>query len=172
MTSEKVGIVFLVRNRSVQIAVILWSIMSVSAIELTYGGIPLNIPALNQLNPIFAVVLSSIAIVVLLIGMGIVLFLTRARPFPKLDLRIPDRATAKKEAWSLWIYVALIMLTGRYLGLHFLGEGISMHLNGSVVGPTSVQSPLEVWTWATYNGVLLALFHTWHFAAAATRIAH
>src|ERR1700733_7551901 len=157
MTWGKLGIVALVRNRSLQIAVVLWLLVSVSAMALTRSGIPLNIPALKQMNPIFAVAFSSIAILVLVAEMGIVLFLTRGRPFPQLDLRAPDRALAKKETWSLWIYVVLITLGGRYLGLHFFGEGIALHLNGSVVGATRVQSPLEVWTWAAYNGVLLAL---------------
>lgn len=151
------GISALVRNRSFQIAVLLWLLVSISAVVLTHGGIPLSIPALNRMNPIFAVAFSSIAIAVLLAEIGIVLFLTRGRPFPELDLRVPDRAIAKKETWSLWIYIVLIMLSGRYLGLHFFGEGIAMHLNGSVVGATRVQSPLEVCTWAAYNGVLLAL---------------
>lgn len=157
MTRKELSIALLARNRSFQIAVVLWLLVSVSAVMLTQRGIPLNIPALNRMNPIFAVAFSSIAIAVLIAEMGIVLFLTRGRPFPQLDLRAPDRAIAKKEMWWLWIYVALIMLTGRYLGLHFFGEGIAMHLNGSVVGPTRVQSPLEVGTWAAYNGVFLAL---------------
>jgi hypothetical protein len=157
MTRKDPGITPLVRNRSFQIGVLLWLFVSITAVVLTQSGTPLNIPALNRMNPSFAVAFSSIAIAVLLAEMAIVLFLTRGRTFPKLDLRAPDRAIAKKETWSLWIYIALIMLTGRYLGLHLFGEGIAMHLNGSVVGATRVQSPLEVWTWAAYNGVLLAL---------------
>ncbi len=157
MIRQNPGIVPLVRNRSFQIAVLLWLLVSVSAGVLIRGGIPLNIPALNRMNPIFAVAFSSIAIAVLLAEMGIVLFLTRGRPFPKLDQRAPDRAIAKKEMWLLWIYIAIIMVTGHYFGRYFFGEGIAMHLNGSVVGATRVQSPLEVWTWAAYNCVLLAL---------------
>jgi hypothetical protein len=59
-------------------------------------------------------------------------------------LRAPERAIAKKEMWFLWIYVALVMLAARYLGLHFFGEGIAMHLNGSVVGAMRIQSPAHV----------------------------
>jgi hypothetical protein len=70
--------------------------MSASAVVLTHGGIPLNIPVLNRMNRIFAVAFSSIAIAVLLAEMGIVLFLTHGRPFPKLDLHAPDRGIAKK----------------------------------------------------------------------------
>jgi hypothetical protein len=154
---ETPRIAVLVRNRSVQVTVLLWLFVSVSAALLTNRGIPLNIPALNQMNPVFAVAFSSIALVVLLAEMGVVLFLSRGRLFPKLDLRAPERAVAKKETWLLWIYVALVMLAGRYLGIHFFGEGIALHLNGSLVGATRIQSPIEVCTCAAYNGILLAL---------------
>ena len=124
MIRQNPGIIALVRNRSFQVAVLLWLLVSVSAGVLTRGGIPLNIPALNRMNPIFAVAFSSIAIVVLLAEMGIVLLLTRGRPFPKLDQRAPDRAIAKKEMWSLWIYIAIIMVTGHYLGRCFLPRSL------------------------------------------------
>ena len=93
--TSRIGV--LVRNRCVQTTVLLWLFVSVSAVLLTHRGIPLNIPALNQMNPIFAVAFSSIAVVVLLAEMGAVLFLSRERPFPKLDLRAPERAVAKKD---------------------------------------------------------------------------
>jgi hypothetical protein len=57
----------------------------------------------------------------------------------------------------MWAYVALVMVAGRLIGQHFFGEGIALHLNGSLVGATRVQSPIEVYTWAAYNGILLAL---------------
>jgi hypothetical protein len=108
--------------------------MSASAVVLTHGGIPLNIPVLNRMNRIFAVAFSSIAIAVLLAEMGIVLFLTHGRPFLNSTCMRRTAALRKRETWSLWIYMALMMLTGRYLGLRFFGDGIAMHLNGSVVG--------------------------------------
>ena len=57
----------------------------------------------------------------------------------------------------LWIYGAIVLLAGRYLGLRYFGEGIAMHLNGSLVGATRVQSPTEMYTWAAYNANLLAV---------------
>jgi hypothetical protein len=157
MIRRSSGMATLLKSRSVQIAFLLWLLLSISGILLSGGGIPLNIPALRTMPPIFAILFSSIAIAVLLIEMGIVLFLARARPFPQLELRAPERAIAKKETLSLWIYIALVMLAGRYFGLYFFSEGIAMHLNGSVVGASRIQSPLEVCTWAVYNGILLAL---------------
>jgi hypothetical protein len=101
--------------------------------------------------------ISSIVLAVLLIEIGLVSLLTRGRPVPDLSRRAPERLIAMKETWTLWLYVAIVMLVGRYIGLHFFGEGIGLHLNGSLVGATRTQTPIEVCTWAAYNGILLAL---------------
>jgi hypothetical protein len=58
---------------------------------------------------------------------------------------------------AMWAYAAAVMVAGRLIGQHLFGEGIALHLNGSLVGATRVQSPIEVYTWAAYNGILLAL---------------
>jgi len=50
-----------------------------------------------------------------------------------------------------------VMVAGRLIGQQLFGEGIALHLNGSLVGATPVQSPIEVYTWAAYNGILLGL---------------
>jgi hypothetical protein len=57
----------------------------------------------------------------------------------------------------MWIYGAVVLAVGRFVGLHYFGEGIGLHLNGCLFGATRVQSPAEVWTWAAWNGILLAL---------------
>jgi hypothetical protein len=149
-------VTFLMNNRSIQVALLLWLLLSALGIALSQGKIPLNIPALNRMSPAIAISFSSVAILVLLIEMGIVALLTRTRPLPNLGLRAPERSIAIRETWALWIYIAVVMLIGRYVGLHLFGEGISMHLNGAVVGPTRTQSPAEVCAWASYNGTLLA----------------
>ena len=76
---------------------------------------------------------------------------------PNLASRAPERATAVRETMLLWIYGAAVIVAGRWIGLHFFGEGIALHLNGSLVGASRVQSPAEVYTWAAYNGFFLAL---------------
>lgn len=58
---------------------------------------------------------------------------------------------------ALWLYGAVVMVAGKIIGHHLFGEGIALHLNGSLVGATRVQGPTEVCTWAAYNGFLLAL---------------
>ncbi len=64
---------------------------------------------------------------------------------------------AFREMAALWVYGAVVLLAGRWLGFHIFGEGIAMHLNGSLVGATRIQSPDEVYLWAAYNFIFLAL---------------
>jgi hypothetical protein len=100
---------------------------------------------------------SSQYLILILLLFALVMLLTRNRPFTDLAQRAPETPTARRETLALWAYVAIVMLAGRLIGQHLFGEGVALHLNGSLVGATRVQSPTEVYTWAAYNGILLAL---------------
>ncbi|MGB6485364.1 MAG: hypothetical protein WBE91_00570 [Steroidobacteraceae bacterium] len=100
---------------------------------------------------------SSTYLVLVVLGIALASLLARHRPFPNLGERAPDRSTAAREIIGLWVYVAAVLVAGQFLGRHFFGAGIALHLNGSLMGATRVQSPAEVFTWAAYNGVLLSL---------------
>jgi len=132
----------IIRQRPLHIALALW-------ILLTIAGV-----AFHHRNE---AIYGCIVLTVLLLEMGVVALLTRRRPIPDLAGRAPVRAVALVETWMLWLYAALVMAAGRIIGLQFFGEGIALHLNGSLVGATRVQAPAEVYTWAAYNGFFLAL---------------
>src|SRR5258707_281712 len=89
--------------------------------------------------------------------MAVVYFLTRRRTIPDMASRAPADALARREVWLLWTYGSLVLIVGRWIGLRFFGEGIGLHLNGSLFGMTRMVSPQEVWVWAFYNFVLLAV---------------
>jgi hypothetical protein len=144
---------YLLRQRSFQVAFLLWVLISVLALALCDGSVPL--PGLHAATPAAQVIGSSISLGILLILIGVVALLARHRPMPDLAERSPERAIALRETVVLWCYGAIVILTGRFIGLHFFGEGIAMHLNGSLVGASRVQSPSEVYTWAAYNGFFL-----------------
>ena len=141
----------LARQRSLQIALLLWVLLSAAGAALGQGA-----PWVNS-----QVELGSIALVVLLLEIGVVALLTRRRPILDLGQRAPERAEALREVIGLWLYGAIVLVAGRFIGLHFFGQGIALHLTGSVVGAARpgfrVQSPVEVYTWAAYNSILLAL---------------
>ncbi|MGC1782652.1 MAG: hypothetical protein WA708_09050 [Acidobacteriaceae bacterium] len=143
-----------VRQRSLWIALLLWVLLSLATIALCHGKVPL--PGLHARPPAAQVIAGSVTVVIFLILIGIVALIARRRPWPNLAERAPDRATALRETIWLWIYGALVIFAGRWIGLHFFGGGIALHLNGSLVGPSRVQSPIEVYTWAAYNGFFLA----------------
>jgi hypothetical protein len=100
---------------------------------------------------------SSEYLVLVVLMFGLVALLTRKRPVIDLGARAPECSIARRETLAMWAYVAVVMVAGRLIGQHLFGEGIALHLNGSLVGATRVQSPIEVYTWAAYNGILLAL---------------
>jgi hypothetical protein len=148
--------VYLIRQRSLQSALLLWTLISVVALALCHGTMPLPIGPHPQ-APIALVISSWIALIFLILEVGLISLITRKRPIPDLAERSPEHQIALRETIALWIYGAVVLLAGRFIGLHFFGEGIAMHLNGSLVGATRIQSPAEVVTWSAYNGILLAL---------------
>ena len=135
------------RQRSLWVALLLWVLLNVVAVTLGR-----DMPMARN-----AVPFSSIVVVVLLLEIGVVALLTWRRPWPDLSQRAPERSIALRETLGLWIYGVVVLVAGRVIGMHFFGAGIALHLNGSLVGATRVQSPAEVYTWAAYNFVLLAL---------------
>ena len=135
------------RQRSFLVALLLWVVLSLAGFALSSGSAKVE----SQIEG------GSAALVVLAVEIGVVALLTRRRPWPDLGQRAPERLAAVREVIALWVYGVFVLVVGQIVGLHFFGEGIALHLNGSLVGATRVQSPAEVYTWAAFNGVLLAL---------------
>ncbi len=138
-----------------------WTLLSLAFIALCHGPrgtVPLNLPP-SQLKqtPLAQVVDSWLALIFLVLECGLVLLLTRRRPWPNLAQRAPERSIALRETVALWVYAAIILLAGRWLGFRIFGASIALHLNGSIVGATRIQSPHEVYLWSAYNFTLFAL---------------
>ena len=141
------GIGWVVQQRALYVAILLWLLLS--GVGLLFSR---HTPSYRGL-----VTGSSEYLVLVVLMFGLVVLLTRKRPVIGLAQRAPESSIARREMLAMWAYVALVMVAGRLIGQHLLGEGIALHLNGSLVGATRVQSPIEVYTWAAYNGILLAL---------------
>lgn len=147
MSERFSGIGWLVRQRALYVAILLWLLLC--GVGLLFSR---HTPSYRGL-----VVGSSKYLVLVVLMFGLVALLTRKRPVIDLAERAPESSIARRETLAMWAYVAVVMVAGRLIGQHLFGEGIAMHLNGSLVGATRVQSPTEVYTWAAYNGILLAL---------------
>ncbi len=135
----------MLRQRSFQIALALWVAASFAVFPLSGGKLPFNRPALANLSVSFQVIAPTVVLGVMFLQMGVVYLLTRRRTIPDMASRAPADALARREVWLLWAYGALVLLVGRWIGLRFFGEGIGLHLNGSLFGATRMQSPQEVW---------------------------
>jgi hypothetical protein len=141
------GIGWLVRQRALYVAIVLWLLLCGVGLLISR-----HTPSYRGL-----VVGSSRYLVLVVLMFGLVALLTRKRHVPDLAQRAPEGSIARRETLAIWAYVAVVMVAGRLIGQHLFGEGVAMHLNGSLVGATRVQSPIEVYTWAAYNGILLAV---------------
>ncbi len=151
------GIRYVVRQRSLWIALLIWCLLSGAAILLCRNGVPLDRPELAATPPITDVLNNSVGLFSIILLIGIVSFLARRRPVPNLTERAPERGVAWRETLAMWIYGAVVLFAGRIIGQHYFGEGLALHLNGCLFGATHVQSPAAVYSWAAYNGILLAL---------------
>jgi hypothetical protein len=148
---------YLLHQPALWIALLIWCLLSAAAILLCRNGVPLNRPELAATPPITDVLNNSIGLVLIILFLGFVSLLARRRPLPNLAERAPKRSIALRETLTLWVYGIVVLFAGRILGQHYFGEGIALHLNGCLFGATHVQSPAAVYTWAAYNGILLAL---------------
>jgi hypothetical protein len=148
---------YLAQQPSLWIALMVWFLLSGTAILLCRNGVPLDRPELATTPPVADVLNNSIGLFSIILLVGIVHLLARRRPFPNLAERAPERSIALRETWAMWIYGVVVLLAGRLIGEHYFGEGIALHLNGCLFGATHVQSPIAVCTWAAYNGIFLAL---------------
>jgi hypothetical protein len=141
------GIGWVVRQRALYVGILLWLLLC--GVGLLFSR---HTPSYKGL-----VVGSSKYLVLVVLMFGLVALLTRKRPVIDLAQRAPESSIAQRETLAMWAYAAVVMVVGRLIGQHLFGEGIALHLNGSLVGAMRVQSPIEVYTWAAYNGILLAL---------------
>jgi hypothetical protein len=150
--------VSLLRERSFQLAALLWLVCTFAVFPLSAGGkFPLNRPLLANAPLAVQVIVPVVGLLLVFVQMSVAYFLTRRRSIPDMAARAPDRAIAKREVWLLWTYGAAVLLAGQWLGLRLFDEGIGLHLNGALFGPTRMASPREVWVWAAYNFIFFAL---------------
>ena len=91
---------YLIRQRSFQIALVLWVFISLAAVALCHGTMPLPIGPHPGL-PLAMVIFSSIALVFLVLEIGLVALITRRRPIPDLAERAPERGVALRETLLL-----------------------------------------------------------------------
>ena len=135
----------------------LWVVCSVAAVLLAGGTLPFDRPMLHGAPVVRQVVAATVALAFALLIMAVTWLLTRKRVIPDLALRAPADRGSRREVLGLWLYGAAVLVAGRILGQWLFGEGIGLHLNGSVFGATRLQTPAEVCCWAAYNVVGYAL---------------
>ncbi|HEV3254300.1 MAG TPA: hypothetical protein VG033_07825 [Candidatus Acidoferrales bacterium] len=146
----------ILRQRSVQLAAAFWLVSFCAIFPLSHGTLPFHRPSLADAPFLKQVLQLPIVLVFVFLFLGVIYLVTRRRTPPDMAARAPDVPTAWRETLGLLVYAAVVLGLGQLVGRHFGGEGIGLHLNGSIFGPTRTLAPGEVYLWAAYNFVLLA----------------
>ena len=147
----------LLRERIFWIALVIWAGCAAAISPLSHEALPFDRPGLAGVAYHTQVYVAAFGWLYALIFMSVTYALTRRRAIPDMGARAPNVPMARRETVALWIYGAIVIAGGQVIGRRMFGEGIGLHLNGSLFGMTRMVTPREVWVWATYNFVLLAV---------------
>ncbi len=149
----------LISSRSVQLLAVAWVVAIVIAALLSADGLPFERPGLEGIPVIGQTVVFPLVFITiyLLIFLGVTYLITRGRAIPDISNRAPERAMALKETSLLLAYGATVLILGQIIGRLVWGEGIGLHLHGSVFGATSDTTPGAVIGWTVYNFVAYAV---------------
>ena len=117
MTARAIGsgLGYVFRQRCLYFALLLWLLLCIAAYVLG-PSMPRLTGAPNMRGESTS---SSAYIVLVVLAMGLASLLARHRAFPDLGARAPDRATALREIAGLWVYVAVALVAGQFIGRHF-----------------------------------------------------
>ena len=157
--SEKMWLIRLLSQRSVQITLALWVLAYLVVLVVAHGSLPFARPVLENVSFVVQLIAPTVALVEVLVLIGVVYWLTRRRAIPDMAARAPDRATAWREVLLLIVYSALgqigAFLIPRTLGWH----PFSFHIAGTLYGAPEhdLAVPAEVITWAIYNFLVYAV---------------
>jgi len=122
----------------------------VIAAVLGAAGLPFDRPSIATRDMLPNLVVQVVQIPLALAIVALAYFITRGRAAVDFDARTPEAVTAKRETIGLLAYGCVVLVVG-----HLLGVG--MHLHGSIFGPTHEVTPSDVYAWAAYNFLLLAV---------------
>lgn len=123
-------------KRSLQVSVLLWIACIAAIFPLSHGKLPFDRPVLAGASLLAQVILQAISPLPPLVLMGVTYLLTRRRILPDMSSRAPAVSAALRETLMMWLYGACVLGVGQLFGHRLFGEGIGLHLNGSLFGPT------------------------------------
>lgn len=147
----------LLRNRSIQLAVIGWVAANLAALALADWPLPFHRPGLSDRSVVDEVLAANVALLEVLLLIGVVHLLTRRRTAPDVAARAPERALAARETLLLLAYGVLGLLGGLLLGRLLGWNAFGFHLAGTLFGTHEHVSAAEAITWAAYNLTVFAV---------------
>jgi len=157
--SEKMWLIRLLSQRSVEVTLALWIIGTLVVLVVSHGSLPFARPVLENVSFVAQLIDPTVALLEVLALMGVVYWLTRWRAIPDIAARAPDRATAWREVWLLIGYSVLGQIGGFFIARAFGWHPFSFHIAGTLYGAHEhdLAAAAEVFTWAMYNFVVYAV---------------
>ena len=136
-----------------------WVVAILIAYLLSSDGLPFERPGLEGIPVIGQMVVFPLVFITIYlpIFLGVTYLITRRRAVPDISSRAPEKALALKETLLLLAYGATVLILGQIIGRLVWGEGIGLHLQGSVFGATADTTRGAVIGWTTYNFVAYAV---------------
>ncbi len=157
--SEKMWLIRLLSQRSVQVTLALWLLAYLLVLVVAHGSLPFVRPVLENVPFVAQLIGPTLALLEVLALMGVVYWLTRRRTIPDIAARAPDRAVAWREVWLLIGYSLLGQVSGFLIAHAFGWHPFSFHIAGTLYGApeSDLPVPAEAFAWAIYNFVVYAV---------------
>ncbi|WP_122817442.1 hypothetical protein [Nocardioides pantholopis] len=144
-------------------AIAAWVGANVAVALTAPDDLPFDWPARADSAPWELLLETNLALIQVLLMIGVVYWLTRRRPDPRVLDRAPERTRALRETVGLLAYGALGLLGGFVLARAFGWHPFGLHLAGSLVGTHEHVARAEVLAWAGYNLVVYAVVPLLYF---------
>ncbi len=152
----------LLRNRIVQIGLLVWILFAAAIPFLTKREVPFDQPMLAAMPYPARVGFEIFGLPFALIFIGVTYLMTRRRSVD-IATRAPEREIAMRETVGLLIYGAAVLMGGQLVGWLTGTHGIGLHLSGSMFGLNDSVATREVLVWTLYNFFFYAALPYWFF---------
>lgn len=156
-------------RRSLWVAIVCWVSANAYVALTSPTALPFDWPARAGRKTWEVLLETNVALLQVLLLMGLVYWLTRRRPDPRVADRAPAGRRAVLETFGLLGYGALGMVGGFLLARAFGWHPFGLHLAGTLFGTHAHLDQAEVLTWAAYNFVVYAVVPMLYFGRRYSR---
>jgi hypothetical protein len=154
--AQRVWLRFVLGERSVQLALAGWLLITLALPVLAGSSLPFDRPSVEGQSVGTQILNAQSNLILALLVMGLAYTATRHRVAPDIAARVPSRAVALTEVTLLVGYGILVQAVGVVVGALIGTYPISAHMPGSIYALRQPITPDQAVLWMVYNFVLYA----------------